>query len=118
LKRTETKMNTGNEFLEHDEPIVAAFPAHPGTVLKTEVLPARGVTGVALAAAIGAQRPFVTAMLNGRKGVSPAMALKIERAIGYPADLLVAMQGNFDLAETRRREADALERIAPIAATG
>ena len=103
----------GENYIEDDEPLVAAYPQHPGVVLK-ETLADRSVAGVTLAAAIGAERAFITKMLNGQKAVSSSMALKIERAIGYPAELLVAMQSQFDLAEARRKDAAALERIEPI----
>jgi len=97
-------------YIEDDTPVVMAFPRHPGVVLKA-ALAERSLPGATLAGAIGAERAYFTRMLNGQKSVSSSMALKIERAIGYPAQLLVAMQGQYDLAEARRRDAAVLEQI-------
>lgn len=105
-----------NEFIEHEEPVATAGVVHPGKVLKLEVLPALRISGQSLATAIGATRPSITKLLNGGMACTPMMALKIERAIGYSADLLVAMQAQYDLATARRDQAEVLARIEPIAA--
>lgn len=105
-----------NEYIEHDEPVALAGAVHPGKVLKLEVLPARRISGHRLARAIGSPLPSITKLLNGGTAVTPMMALKIERAIGYSADLLVSMQAQYDLATARREQADALAQIEPIAA--
>jgi len=105
-----------NKYIEHEEELVVIYPTHPGTLLKKEVLPARKVSGVALAQAIGASRPDVTNMLNGKQPVTPWLAARIEAAIGFPAELLLRMQERHDLAAIRREKADQLAAIPRIAA--
>lgn len=105
-----------NQHIEHDEELVSLYPTHPGTLLKEEVLPDRNVSGVALAKAIGASRPDVTNMLNGNKAVTPWLAVRIEAAIGFPAELLLRMQERHDLAAIRREKAEQLAAIPRIAA--
>lgn len=102
--------------IEHDEVIMSAFPVHPGLVLKMDVLPARKVTGVALAEAVGTPRPSITKILNGKKAITPEMAARIEAAIGYSADRLVRMQGLYDLARAKREQAERLSGIPRLAA--
>lgn len=101
---------------EPNEVLLDHYPVHPGTLLKLEVLPARKVTGVALAEATRTPRPAITKMLNAKASVTPLMAARIEAAIGYPAELLCRMQTAFDLASVRRESADSLEAIQRIAA--
>jgi plasmid maintenance system antidote protein VapI len=38
-------------------------------------------------------------MMSGKRSMTPLLAKKIERAIGYPAGVLMAMQTTFDLAK-------------------
>lgn len=101
---------------EKNRPIVSAHPIHPGIVLKLEVLPARNVSGVALAEAIKTPRPTVTRILNGKHPITPHMAARIEAAIGYPATLLLKLQLAHDLAVVREEEAERLASIPRIAA--
>lgn len=103
------------EFIEHSEFLTDLYPIHPGMVLKMDVLPARKVTGVALAQAIGATQPSIAKVLNGKGPVTPSLAARIEAAIGYPADLLCRMQTLFDLAEVKRDNEAKLHAIPRIA---
>jgi len=102
--------------VEKNEPVVSAYPIHPGIVLKLEVLPARGVTGVQLAEAVGTPRPTISKILNGKHPITPFMAARIEAAIGYPAELMLKLQINHDLAEVRDVEGERLAAIRRIAA--
>jgi len=43
-------------------------------------------------------------VLQGRSAVSPAMALRFEKAFGGSADMWLRMQGAYDLAQARRRQ--------------
>lgn len=100
---------------EDDEEIGNGFAVHPGLVLKNSVLPSREMTAVALAEAIGAARPGLSKMLNGRRDLTAEMALKIGAALDYPADALMMMMTNHDLARARAKK-DLVDRIAEIAA--
>jgi len=104
-----------NQHIEDNEFLTDLYPLHPGQLLKLEVLPARKVTGTALAQAIGATQPSVAKVLNGRGPVTPNMAARIEAAIGYPAAILCRLQTAYDLAEVRRESADRLKAIPRIA---
>lgn len=81
-------------------------PAHPGGFVKSEIVEALGLTVTAAAAALGVTRPALSALLNERAHLSLEMALRIEKAFGVSMDTLMRMQNSFDIAETRKREAD------------
>ena len=104
------------EWALDDEEVLDQCPAHPGPILRDEVLQPRNITVSALARAIGASRPDLSNALNGKLPITPALALRIEAATGYPADLLARMQLAHDLGEARRAGAERLAALNRIAA--
>ena len=80
-----------------------ADPAHPGELLKSDVLPAFGLNITRAAEVLKITRANLTRVLDGKAALSHDLALKVEKAFGVSAELLTAMQNNFDLAEARRR---------------
>ena len=81
-------------------------PAHPGGFVKSEVVEALGLTVTEAAQALGVTRPALSTLLNERAGLSPEMALRIEKAFGVSMDTLMRMQTSYDIAQTRKREDD------------
>ena len=79
-------------------------PAHPGEIVRHEVLAPLGLGVTAAAGVLGVGRPALSALLNGRAALSPEMALRIEKAFGPRAEHLMRMQLAYDMAEVRRRE--------------
>ena len=77
-------------------------PSHPGELLKEEVLRPLNLTVTAAAAILGVGRPALSSVLNGKAGLSPEMALRAEKAFGISMELLLKMQLQFDIAETRK----------------
>lgn len=70
-------------------------PPHPGEVLQ-EYLP--GGTSVTEAAQkIGVSRRALSAILNGRAGISAEMAVRLSKALSTSADLWLGMQMQYDL---------------------
>ena len=85
-------------------------PAHPGQVLR-EYLPE--TLGVSEAAArLGVTRQALSALLNGRAGVSAQMALRLEAALGTSAEMWVEMQAGYDLWQARQHAKPKVTRIA------
>ncbi len=78
-------------------------PAHPGGFVKTEIVEAMGLTVTRAAEALGVTRPALSAVLNERTGLSPKMALRIEKVFGVSMDTLLRMQISHDIARTRER---------------
>lgn len=76
-------------------------PAHPGEVLR-EYLP-EGISIAEVAKRLGVTRQSLSALLNGRAGVSASMALRLERALGTSAEMWLGMQSNYDLHQARKR---------------
>lgn len=96
-----------------------AFPAHPGEIVRDEILPAFGLSIVDAAEALKVARPGFNNMLNGKRALSHEMALKIEAAFGVSAEMLTNAQNEYDLAHARAQAEDITRGIvkrAPLAA--
>jgi len=87
-------------------------PAHPGGFIKHEIIEPLGLSVTAAAAALGVTRATLSTLLNEHAHLSPEMALRIEKAFGVSMDTLMRMQNSYDIAQTRKREAEI--EVAPF----
>lgn len=94
-------------------------PPHPGETLRDDILPALGLNVTEAAAALGVSRVTLSRVLNGAAGISPEMALRIERWLGVEhggrAEIWLRMQAAYDLAAAQKTARSALKRIKPAA---
>ena len=81
-------------------------PCHPGEIIR-ESVEASGWTVTETAARMGVGRHALSRLLNGRCGVSPPMALALEKIGWSNADYWMRMQAGYDLAQERRRRSAA-----------
>jgi len=89
-------------------------PPHPGRLVRSACLETVGLTVTEGAKVLGVSRPTLSSLINGRAGISPEMAIRLEKAFGSTADAWLRMQAAFDLAQARRREsAIGVERYVP-----
>ena len=81
-------------------------PPHPGEVLKTLCLDPLGLTVTQAAEALGVSRKTLSAILNGRAGISPEMAIRLSIAFDTTAESWLNQQMQYDLwqAERSRRQ--------------
>ncbi len=77
-------------------------PCHPGEILR-EAVSANGWTVTEFAKRLGVARNTASRLLNGRSGISPVIALALERIGWSEADYWLRMQLNYNLAAARRR---------------
>ena len=84
-------------------------PAHPGEVLREYLPTTMGVTESAKR--LGVTRQALSALLNGRAGVSAEMALRLEAALGTTAEMWVEMQAGYDLWLARQQRQPKVMRI-------
>lgn len=91
-----------------------ADPAHPGEIIRDQILPSYDLTVTAAAELLGVSRPALSTFLNARSRLSTDMALRIEKAFGVPMDLMIRIQASWDIARARERRAEiAVEPYAP-----
>ncbi|MEW6754498.1 MAG: HigA family addiction module antitoxin [Candidatus Latescibacterota bacterium] len=78
-------------------------PAHPGEVLKELCLDPLGLSVTEAAGALGVTRKTLSALVNGRAGVSAEMALRLAKAFRTSPDFWMRLQQQYDLWQTRQR---------------
>jgi addiction module HigA family antidote len=76
-------------------------PIHPGRIMKHDCLEPLGLTVTDAARALGVTRQALNNVVNGKGGISPEMAIRLEKAFGSTADTWIRMQAAYDLARER-----------------
>ena len=91
-------------------------PPHPGEVLRSFCLEPLGLTVTEAAEALGVSRKTLSAILNGRAGISPEMAVRLSIALDTTAESWLAQQLQYDLwrAEQKRGQLR-VKRLTPAA---
>jgi antitoxin HigA-1 len=77
-------------------------PPHPGEVIRELCLEPLGLSVTAVARALGVTRKALSELINGRTGVSPAMALRLAKALDTTAESWLSLQQQYDLWNARR----------------
>lgn len=77
-------------------------PCHPGEIVKYECLEPLGLSVTAGAKVLGVTRQALSNLINGNSGVSPEMAVRLEKAFGGTAETWLRMQVAYDLARVRK----------------
>ncbi len=77
-------------------------PAHPGEIIREDCLKPLGLTVTAAAAGLGVTRKALSDLLNGHSGVSPDMAIRLEKAGWSTADHWLRIQMQRDLWQARQ----------------
>lgn len=85
-------------------------PPHPGEILREDYLAPLGLSVTEASKGLGISRKGLSEILNGRTGISPAMAVKLSRAFGTTPELWLTLQSQYDL--WHAREDVSLEGIA------
>src|SRR5690606_34546860 len=90
-------------------------PTHPGEMLLEEFLVPLGITQKDFAARIGVTYVRLNEIINGRRGVTPDTALRLERATGMSAAFWLNLQRDCELWDAlHSSDASAIEKIQPL----
>ncbi len=79
-------------------------PAHPGVSVKENYVEGYGLTVTEAARILGVARVTLSRVLNGHSGISPEMAIRLEKAGWSNADFWMRRQAAYDLAQARLHE--------------
>jgi len=72
-------------------------PPHPGEVVRELCINPLGLTVTEAAKGLGVSRKTLSALLNGRFGISAEMAIRLSKAFGGSAESWLIQQAHYDL---------------------
>lgn len=91
-------------------------PPHPGQSVRGDCLEPLGLSVTAAARHLGVSRKQLSDLVNGHAGISPTMAIRLDKAFGGGAETWLRLQAAYELAEAMRH-ADAI-KVQRLARTG
>ena len=86
-------------------------PTHPGEILLEEFLNPLGITQSALARNLHTSFRAVNELVNGKRGITTEMALKLARYFGTTPQLWLNLQNSYDLYRIGRKKAEEIEAV-------
>lgn len=78
-------------------------PGHPGEILKEMYLEPLDLTITDTAKALGIARKNLSAIVNGKMGISTDMAVRLSEAFSTSAALWIGLQKDYDLWYSERK---------------
>ena len=78
------------------------YAIHPGSVMKS-LLISMGKRQKWLASQMNMSKVVISELVNGKRSVTPRIALEFEKATGYPAKYLLNTQVDYDLFNERKK---------------
>jgi addiction module HigA family antidote len=79
-------------------------PPHPGNVVLHDCIEPLGLTITDAAAALHVTRTTLSELVNGKRGISPEMAIRLEQVFGGSAESWLVQQVQYDLAQIEPRD--------------
>ena len=76
-------------------------PPHPGLVVLRDCIEPLGLTITAAAAALHVTRTTLSELVNGKRGISPEMAMRLEQVFGGSAESWLVQQVQYDLSRIK-----------------
>ncbi len=80
-------------------------PTTPGEIIEEQFLRPQRLTQQELADALDVNRVGVNAIINGRRGVTPETALRLEKVLGPSASFWLNLQRSVDLWDATHSDA-------------
>ena len=78
-------------------------PPHPGLSVRHDCLEPLGLSVTEAARKLGVSRKQLSDIVNGRAGISPEMAIRLDKAFGGGAETWYRLQAAHDLARAMKR---------------
>lgn len=89
-------------------------PPHPGLSVRYDCIEALGLSVTEGAEVLGVSRQALNNLLNTKAGISPEMAIRLDKAFGGSAEAWLSLQTAYDLAQARKHaDSIAVRRYIP-----
>lgn len=85
------------KFIQHN-------PPHPGDILLEFYFKPLNLTVTKAAEKLLITRPNLSAIVNGKAGISPSMALKLSKAFDTTPNYWLNLQANYDLWQVMKND--------------
>ena len=89
-----------------EQTMVMHNPPHPGEIIKELCIEPLGLTITQAAKGLGVSRKTLSALLNGRFGISPEMAIRLSKGFGGSAESWLIQQSQYDLWQALQKESE------------
>lgn len=99
--------------LEIDSTMAMKNPPHPGELLREDVLVPLKLTVTEAAERLGMSRVALSRVLNGHAGISPDLAIRLEKAGVSTARFWTSLQTNYDLAQAMKHKQPRVRSLQP-----
>jgi addiction module HigA family antidote len=90
-------------------------PPHPGETVREFCVKPLGLTVTEAAKGLGVTRTALSELLNGRRGISPEMAIRLSTAFGGSAESWITQQAQYDLWKAMRNAAKIKRQVRAFA---
>ena len=84
---------------------------HPGELLREDVLLPLGIEVTDAAQRLGMSRTSLSRVINGHAGISPDLAIRLERAGVSTARFWMTLQTNYELSQAEQRAQPTVQRL-------
>jgi len=89
-------------------------PPHPGQSVRFDCLNALGLSVTEGAEVLGVSRQALNNLVNCKAGISPEMAIRLDKAFGGTAETWLSLQTSYDLAQAKKNsDSIAVRRYVP-----
>lgn len=95
---------------------MSRIPTHPGKYIANDVLREYGLTQQELADRLKVSRLTINELAQGKRSLTPPMALRLEKLTGQSAEFWLRLQSLYDLAQARNEMEEALSEIEQLEA--
>jgi addiction module HigA family antidote len=87
-------------------------PPHPGETVRKDCIEPLDLTVTEAAEGLGVSRKHLSALVNGRAGISPNMAIRLSKAFGGSPESWLRQQMQYDLRQAEKETDPDVERFA------
>ena len=81
-------------------------PPHPGLSVRHDCIEPLDLSITEAADILGVTRQTLNNLVNGKSGISPEMAIRLDKAFGGGAETWLRLQMAYDLAQARKHEGE------------
>jgi addiction module HigA family antidote len=96
---------------ERNRPMNMKNPPHPGGIVLRQCIEPLGLSITDAAAALGVTRNTLSELVNGKRGISPEMAVRLAKVFGGSEQGWIVQQAQYDLAQVHRDRLKDLKRL-------